>query len=81
MKVGDIFFISSYFTADRVEKKNELSLAMNPFIKSIQTTARVLVMSSYEIQSGITVCNILSLYLTTLPSAASLVTVAERSKA
>jgi hypothetical protein len=81
MKVGDIFLRSSYFTAGRVEKKYELSLGMNPFAKGIQTTARVLVMSSYEIQFGITVCNILSLYLTTLLSAASLVTVAERSKA
>jgi len=52
MKVGDIFLRSSYFTAGRVEKKNyELSLAMNPFAKGTQTTARGLVMSSYEIQS------------------------------
>jgi hypothetical protein len=35
--------------------KNQLSLAMNPFAKGVQTTARELVMSSYEIQSGIAV--------------------------
>jgi len=35
---------------------------MNPFAKGKQTTARGLLMSSYEIQSGIAVYNILSLF-------------------
>jgi hypothetical protein len=56
MKAGDIFLRSSYFTAGRVGEKNyELSLALNPFAKSLQTTARGLVMFSYEIQSCIAV--------------------------
>jgi hypothetical protein len=56
MKVGDIFLRSSYITSGRVEKKiYEHTLAMTPFAKGIQTTARRMVTSSYEIQSGIAV--------------------------